>query len=106
MGYTIPYTINGEEHQYTPDFIVRIKTDENDTDTLNLIIEVTGQQRKEKIAKVTTARTLWVPAVNNQVTFGKWAFLEISDPWDAQNTIRGKMKELCETVEDSNGVSS
>ena len=106
LGFTIPYAINGEEHQYTPDFIVRINTDENDTDPVNLIVEVTGERRKEKIAKVTTARTLWVPAVNNQGTFGRWAFLEIGDPWNAQNTIRGKIKELCETVGDGNGVSS
>jgi len=106
LGFTIPYAIKGEEHQYTPDFIVRIKTDENDTDPLNLIIEVTGERRKDKIAKVTTARTLWVPAVNNQGTFGRWAFIEITDPWDAQNTIRAKVKELCETVGDGNGVSS
>jgi type III restriction enzyme len=37
---------------------------------------------------VQTARTLWVPAVNNDGRFGRWAFLEISDPWDAKHTIR------------------
>jgi len=55
---------------------------------LNLIIEVTGEKKKDKAAKVSTARNLWVPAVNNHGGFGRWAFLEISDPWDAQNTIR------------------
>jgi type III restriction enzyme len=98
LGFTIPYTFNGEEHQYIPDFLVRMKSNGNGSDLLNLIIEVTGERRKEKIAKVTTARTLWIPAVNNQETFGKWAFLEIGDPWDAQNTIRAKLKELCKTV--------
>ena len=24
LGFTIPYTINGVEHQYIPDFLVRI----------------------------------------------------------------------------------
>ena len=32
---------------------------------LNLIVEVTGEKDKEKEAKVSTAKTLWVPAVNN-----------------------------------------
>ena len=32
---------------------------------LNVIVEVTGEVRKDKAAKVTTAQTLWVPAVNN-----------------------------------------
>jgi len=29
-----------------------------------------------------------VPAVNNHGGFGRWAFIEIVDPWDAKNTIR------------------
>ena len=57
-----------------------------DLDVLNLIIEVTGEARKDKTAKV-TARTLWVPAVNNHGGFGRWAFEEVTDPWDAQRTI-------------------
>jgi hypothetical protein len=35
-----------------------------------------------------TARKLWVPAVDAKGTFGRCGFLEITDPWDAQNTIR------------------
>ncbi len=35
-----------------------------------------------------TARTLWVPAVNNHGGFGHWAFVAIEDPWDAENAIR------------------
>ena len=56
-------------------------------DPLNLIIEVTGEKKKEKAAKVMTARTLWVPAVNNHGAFGRWGFIEISDPWDAQSGL-------------------
>jgi len=52
------------------------------------MIEVTGEARKDKVAKVTRARTLWVPAVNNHGGFGRWAFVEVTDPWDAQRTIR------------------
>ena len=36
-----------------------------------------------------TARTLWVPAVNNHGAFGRWGFIEIADPWDAESAIRG-----------------
>jgi len=49
--------------------------------------EVSGERRKDKVAKVATARNLWTPAVNNHGGFGQWYFLEISDPWDAKNTI-------------------
>jgi hypothetical protein len=44
------------------------------------VIEVTGEQKKDKEAKVSTAATLWTPAVNNHGGFGRWAFLEITGP--------------------------
>ena len=31
---------------------------------------------------------LEVPAVNAEGRFGRWDFLEITDPWDAQNVLR------------------
>jgi type III restriction enzyme len=91
LGFTIPYTLDGEDRNYIPDFIVRVR--DGKEDLLNLIIEVTGEKKKDKAAKVSTARNLWVPAVNNHGGFGRWAFLEISDPWDAQNTIRSAFKK-------------
>ena len=94
LGFTIPYTLNGEEHGYIPDYVVRIALTPGPSpkdgrgENLNLILEVSGEARKDKAAKVATARNLWTPAINNHGGFGRWAFLEISDPWDAQNTIR------------------
>ncbi len=89
LGFFVPYTFNGEEHRYIPDFIVRMRAEgaSFDNELLNLIIEVSGEAKKEKAAKVETARTLWVPAVNNHGGFGRWSFLEISDPWDSKTTI-------------------
>jgi type III restriction enzyme len=60
---------------------------------LNLIIEVTGEKKKDKEAKVATARLLWVPAVNNHCSFGRWAFIEIRDPWNAKNEIRNMLSD-------------
>lgn len=88
LGFTIPYTINGEERGYIPDFIVRLDDRCGSDNLLNLLVEVSGEARKDKAAKVATARNLWIPAINNHGGFGRWAFLEITDPWDAQNTIR------------------
>ena len=91
LGFYIPYTINGEEKNYIPDFIVHIN--DGGDDLLNLIVEVSGEQRKDKAAKVATARSLWIPAINNYGGFGRWAFIEISDPWDAKNTILAFLEE-------------
>ena len=57
-------------------------------DLLNLVVEVSGQELAEKEAKVDTATKLWVPAVNAEGTFGRWDFLEITDPWASQSTMR------------------
>jgi type III restriction enzyme len=94
LGFTLPYTLNGEERQYHPDFIACVDDGRGAADLLNLIVEVSGPQKKDKAAKVATARTLWVPAVNNHGGFGRWAFLEVSDPWDAQNLIRGFLRKM------------
>lgn len=46
--------------------------------------EVYGEARKDKAAKVATARNLWIPAVNNHGGFGRWAFVEIDDPLNCE----------------------
>jgi type III restriction enzyme len=99
LGFTIPYSINNVEHQYYPDFLVRIDDGHGIDDPLNLILEVTGERKKEKEAKTATARTLWVPAVNNHGGFGRWAFLEVTDPYDnvaemLRRAVRGSRSEI------------
>ena len=125
LGFAIPYTINGEERNYYPDFIARMKTpspavamspnlnpplkkggrgdfseeqgtlgkDRGEVE-INLIIEVTGENKKDKAAKVSTAKTLWVPAINNHGGFGRWEFTEIKDPWNAINEIGSFLRTL------------
>lgn len=97
LGFTIPYTLNGETKRYTPDFIVQIDDGYGPDDPLNLILEVSGQKDgkvgQAKQTKVETTRTLWVPAINNAGEYGRWDFIEVSDPWDLQNTVRVKFAE-------------
>ena len=101
LGFTIPYTLEGEHANYIPDFLVRLDDGHGDDDLLNLIVEVTGETKKDKAAKVETARNLWVPAVNNHGGFGRWAFLEITDPWDAeQPDPRRRSRSRCAKADD------
>ena len=59
LGFTIPYTLNGEEKQYYPEFIAQIGVRAGSggvrlqPDLLNVIVEVSGEARKDKAAKVT-----------------------------------------------------
>ena len=94
LGFTIPYTIDGTQRQYHPDFIARIEDGHGDDDLLNLVIEVSGAPRRDKEAKVATTRDLWVPAVNTHGGFGRWAYIEVTDPWDAKATIRALLGKL------------
>ncbi len=92
LSFVIPYTLNGEERKYIPDFIACIDDGHGPDNLLNLIVEVTGEKKKDKAAKVATAKTLWVPSINNHCGFGRWGYIEIDDPWDAQNSIRSFLK--------------
>ena len=66
----------------------------SEPDLLNLIIEVSGEPRKDKAARTSTARTLWVPAVNNHGGFGRWAIFEVRDPWNAKTELREFVEQL------------
>jgi type III restriction enzyme len=87
-GFSLPYTIHGEQHDYYPDFVARVDDGNGPDDLLNVIIEVTGERKKEKESKVATARELWVPAVNNHGGLGRWQFVEITDPWRSKAILR------------------
>jgi type III restriction enzyme len=87
-GFAIPYTLEGVEKRYYPDFVARMGDGQGPLDLLSVIVEVTGQKKEDKEAKVATARALWVPAVNNHGGLGRWAFVEVTDPYNAQTQIR------------------
>jgi type III restriction enzyme len=87
LGFDVPYEHAGETLRYRPDYIVRV--DDGAADPLNLVIEVKGKRDEKDAAKAETMRNLWIPAVNNAKTFGRWAFLELNDvPYDTASHIR------------------
>jgi type III restriction enzyme len=95
LGFRIPYTFEGRPGNYYPDLIVKLDDGRGDDDLLHLILEVSGEKKKEKAAKVQTATTLWVPAVNNERSLGRWAFLEIDG-----STLHKTMQEVRKFLKD------
>jgi type III restriction enzyme len=87
LGFCIPYSLSGKQHNYLPDFLVKIDDGHGKDDLLNLIVEVSGEARQDKAIKVQTARNCWLTAVNGHGGFGRWDFMEITDPWNAENQI-------------------
>jgi type III restriction enzyme len=92
LNFKIPYTYEGRPGNYVPDFLIRLRdaAASGEDDLLTLVLEVSGEPKKEKAAKVQTAHDVWTAAVNNWGGLGRWAFLEITDPWDAESLIREK----------------
>ncbi len=92
LNFKIPYTSEGRPGNYVPDFLIRLRdpASTGPEDLLTLVLEVTGEARKEKQAKVAAAEHLWTESVNNWGGAGRWTFLEVTDPWDAGNLIRQK----------------
>ena len=94
VGFAVPYTFQGQTKQYYPDFLVRLR-DPGDGLARTLIVEVSGYKpvgpTEEKSA---TARNFWVPAVNNHGGFGRWHYLEITDPTVAKADLRAAFRVL------------
>jgi type III restriction enzyme len=87
LGFAIPYTIGDDEREYIPDFIACLDDGRDPDDLLNLVCEVSGEARKDKTIKAEFARDFWVPAVNNYREFGRWAYLNVTDPWEIESTF-------------------
>ena len=50
---------------------------------------------------IAAARNLWIPAVNNAGIWGRWAFIEIADPWDAKHVIEGFLAQTSQAEKGS-----
>jgi type III restriction enzyme len=94
LGLTVPYAIDGQQRVYVPDFIARVDDGHGYDDLLNLLIEVSGARRRDKEHKVNATRELWIPAVNNHGGFGRWLFIEVTDPWEAAGIIEAVIHDV------------
>ena len=94
LGFEIPWHDGAIPRRYIPDFIVRIDDGLGPDDPLNLIIEIKGQKDALTQIKAETARTMWVPGVNNLKTFGRWHFEEFSDVFDIEESFAKLLHKL------------
>lgn len=92
LNFVIPYSLEGAERSYLPDFIVRINDGHGQDDLLNLVVEVSGFRKRDKDAKSTTMKSLWIPAINNHGGFGRWDFVEVTDIDQVKSVVRDAVK--------------
>lgn len=82
LELAIPYVENGQDHDYYPDFLVRLADDPRFT----LILEVKGRPDPLEQVKAAAARR-WVAAVNAEESFGRWGYTIVRDLKDTYETV-------------------
>ena len=85
LGFSIPYLHEGRSHDYVPDFLLRLEARRGEDFDRVLIVEVSGGQKSSHSpgsvkVKANTARNSWCTAVNNHGGFGRWGYVEITNP--------------------------
>ena len=87
LGFEVPYTYKKEAHRYFPDFIAKVDDGRGIGDLLNLVIEIKGKRGDKARVKADTMNRLWVPSVNTDGRWGRWAFEEITNPIEARDAL-------------------
>lgn len=89
LGFEVPYEHFGETHRYRPDYILKLEDGHGVNNPLNLVAEVKGRRSEQDAAKADTMQTRWVPGVNALGRFGRWAFVELDNPYTFAGGVRG-----------------
>jgi len=82
LGLGIPYVDNGEQHEYVPDFIVRLKGEGE----RHLIIETKGYDELKE--KKQAAAVRWCNAVNAIGGYGEWSFKMVVKPEEVPGVLQ------------------
>lgn len=92
LGLEVPYRYGSETRQYLPDFIVLVDDGHGENDLLHLIVEIKGYRREDAKEKKLTMDTYWVPGVNSNGQFGRWAFAEFTDAYQIEADFAAKVE--------------
>jgi type III restriction enzyme len=84
LGFAIPYLHNNEQHDYLPDFIVRLKAS-RDGAARHVILETKGFDPLEEVK--TGAARRWVDAVNADRRHGVWDYKIARRPEEVRKVL-------------------
>lgn len=79
LGFEVPYFAGGIRRTYLPDFIVLVDDGHGREDPLHLIVEIKGYRYPDTEFKKSAVLDSWVPGVNAKRSFGRWAFIELTN---------------------------
>ena len=93
LGLEVPYRYGSRMRTYIPDFIVLVDDGhDGHDDPLHLIVEIKGYRGEDAKDKKSTMETYWVPGVNNNGSYGLWAFAEFTDVYEMQTDFEEKIE--------------
>lgn len=61
-------------------------------DPLHLVVEIKGYRREDAKEKKITMETYWVPGVNNNGEYGRWAFAEFTEAYQIESDFEAKVE--------------
>jgi len=83
LGLGIPYLHNGEQHEYVPDFLVRLAR----TRDRFLILEPKGYDPLKDVKRAAAER--WCAAVHTHGGFGLWQYRIVKRPEEVNAVLDG-----------------
>jgi len=89
LGFRIFQTIGCEEQPRVLENFIDIGYGRGKENPFHIVLQLSSEGRKDKVAKVTTACNMWIHAINNHGGIGHW---KIADLWDSKNIIRQFVK--------------
>ena len=98
LGFEVPYRFGGASHRYVPDFIVVLHYGLGEDEPLHVVVEVKGRRGEDAGAKAEAMTTYWVPGVNALKSHGRWAFLELRDPYQMADDFDDSVGEALRTL--------
>lgn len=93
LGLEVPYNFGSLKRLYLPDFIVRVDDGHGEKDLLNLIVEIKGYRREDAKEKKSTMENYWIPGVNNNGQYGRWAFAELTEVYQIEADFKAKVEK-------------
>ena len=81
LGFGIPYFHDGQDHEYIPDFIIRLEMSNN----FHLILEVKGYDPLTEVKQAAALR--WCAAVNAEGSYGRWGYVVVKNVSEIQGVL-------------------
>lgn len=106
LGFEVPYRFGAEVRKYLPDFIVLVDDGHGDDDLLHLVVEIKGYRREDAKEKKATMETYWIPGVNNLKSYGRWAFVELTDVYGMESDFAAAVEATFDRIAGNGSVST